>query len=421
MPSKQYNLAQIPVNYAPGVYQGFSMNFKPLDVTPIAQSLDKIEARMNRAAEQQTAVDVALAKVESQLNPAEREWFAGYKQDIKNQIQGDIDAGNFGSAIRKATKLAGDVASDSRIIGRIEANAKYQEEIKKQKDRVARKEVSQDAFNWWLKQNEYNYEDKYDAAGNVVSGYEQKFTNLYSQLNIPGLAVAAVNMIKPQKGSTSTDGSTTVHNNTTGVLTRGGETYKPGEAINKSGHRSTSFEKISKDDLIANMQEIIALTPGGIEQIEQEYAVALDKFNDFVKQYEEAYNADPYSEETKRLGQQLEKRKDLLFKNGSETTYDDYFAKVITDNLFAQNLAYDWRNTSSGNTSSYSLSSTNNRNTGGTYGSSSTYFPGAVYNSRTQMFEAPMTQQKTNAEEIESENVAASDGILKALQVSGIK
>lgn len=355
---RQYDPTYQSAGFNPSVFEGTTVEFKPHDFSIYERGLANLEARMTKAAEEQGAVDEALAKIELNLHPSEREWFAGYKQDIKNQIQGDIDAGNFGTAIRKATKLGSQAASDSRITGRIEANAKYQEELKKQKDRVAKGDITEDAFNWWLKKNPYIYQDKYDTNGNVVSGTLQEFTPLYDKVDYAGLTNAAFKLITANKGSSSRDGSTSVHNNTTSDLPRGNKTYKPGENVSGSSHSSESFEYVSLDDIKDNIEELIALNPGGIEQVEQDYVVRLDAFKELEEKYNKALEEDPTSENTRLLGQQLEVRKKLLFRNGSETDFKDYFARMLADNMLAKNMAYDWRTTASGGTSSYTLGDT---------------------------------------------------------------
>ena len=370
---RQYDPTYQAAGFNPAVFEGTSMEFKPYDYSIYERGLANLEARMNKAAEEQGAVDLTLAEIETKLNPAEREWFAGYKQDIKNQIQGDIDAGNFGTAIRKAIKLGNQAASDSRITGRVEANAKYQEELKKQKDRLAKGDITDDAFSWWLKKNPYTYQDKYDANGNVVSGTLQEFTPLYDKVDYAGLTNAAFKLITANKGSSSRDGSTSVHNTTTKDLSRGNTTYKPGENVSGSSHSSESFEYVSLDDIKDNIEELIALNPGGLEQVEQDYVVRLDAFKELEEKYNKALEEDPTSENTRLLGQQLEVRKKLLFRNGSETDFKDYFARMLADNMIAKNMAYDWRTTASGGTSSYSLSDVNsNNNNGGGSGNSST-------------------------------------------------
>lgn len=400
MPRQQQTyktLANISSTFNPGVFQGTTMEFKPIDYSPLERGLSAMEARMNRAYDQQTAVDTALSEIETKLNPKEREWFATYKQDVKTQIQDEINAGNFGGAIRKATKLAGEVVNDSRITGRIEAQAKYKEEIDKQKDRVKRGEVDEDAYRWWLKNNEYKYEDAQDATGNVISGYEQAFTPLYDKLNVPSLAMSAFKLITAKKGSTAGDSQTTVNNLQQTAQTVGDKEYASGAGVTTSTHWSNQFEKISFDDIKANLEELIALTPGGFEQVEQAFNVALDKYKELEEQYEEAYELDPTNEKTRNLGQQLEARKKLLFKNGSTIGYDEYFARVVNDNLFAQNLAYNWTFTNSGNASSHSYHDV--KSTSVSNNISNTPQPGYNYNPNTGYWEAPSVIMENSAGE----------------------
>lgn len=367
----QYEPIYQAAGFNPAVFQGTSVDFDPHDFSVLERGIAGLEARMTKAAEEQGAVDEALAKTELDLHPSEREWFAGYKQKIKDKIQGDIDAGNFGTAIRDAIKLGKQAASDSRVTGRIEANAKYEEEVKKQKDRVNSGKITPEAFDWWLKKNPYQYEDKYDADGNVVSGALQEFTPLYDSVDYAGLTNAAFKLITAHKGSSASDSSTSVSNSTTKDLSQGISTYKPGESRSSSSHSSNQYEYVSLDDIKNNIEELIALNPGGIEQVEQDYTIRLDAYKDLEAKYEKALEEDPTSETTKQLGQQLEVRKKLLFRNGAETDFKDYFARMLADNMLAKNMAYNWRFTKSGGGSSYSLSDTSatssGRGAGGQY------------------------------------------------------
>lgn len=338
-----------------------------MDLSTVLNTIQQIDIASERAAEKQSAIDEALGKLELQLNPAEREWFANYKQDIKNQIQGEIDAGNFGSAIRTATKLAGNMASDSKLLGRVEANAKYQQELNKQKERVAKGEVDEDTYKWWLKKNPYSYKDSYDAYGNPISGTEQQFTTLYDKINYAGIAMSAYKMISPYKNHTSTTVSSNVNNNTAGALTVNNKTYNPGEAISTSSRTDNAVERVTVNDIKANIKELIALTPGGFEQIEQDYEAKLYAYKELEAKFNKAYEEDPNSQNTRLLGQQLKKRQELLFTNGARTSYEDYFAKAITNSLFAENLAYDWRTNISVNDTGYGkTTATNTGNPPGT-------------------------------------------------------
>lgn len=96
------------------------------DINVLNRSMEKIEARKNMAYQTVDTVDKSLGAIESQLNLNEIEWFNNYKQDIRQQISQQIEAGNYGSAINIGTKLGAKVAQDTEILNRIKVNADYQ-------------------------------------------------------------------------------------------------------------------------------------------------------------------------------------------------------------------------------------------------------------------------------------------------------
>lgn len=149
----------------------FQYTPKPLDTTSLERSLDKIEAREKEAVTTKSGIDATLGEIEKELNNKELKWFTNYKNNIKKQIQDQIDAGNYSTAILTATQAAGNINSDTRLIGRKRANAAYQEKLKEvQND----KSLSALTRERWVAQNPYNYTDIYDDSGNVIGGSEWK-------------------------------------------------------------------------------------------------------------------------------------------------------------------------------------------------------------------------------------------------------
>lgn len=149
----------------------FQYTPKPLDTTSLERSLDKIEAREKEAVTTKSGIDASLGEIESKLNNKELKWFTNYKNNIKKQIQDQIDAGNYSTAILTATQAAGNIRNDTKLIGRQQANAAYQEKLKEiQND----KSLSALTRERWAAQNPYNYTDIYDDSGNVIGGSEWK-------------------------------------------------------------------------------------------------------------------------------------------------------------------------------------------------------------------------------------------------------
>lgn len=390
-----------PATFTPVVYTP-----REFDVTPLQRSLATLDERKEKTNQQRSAIRLALSKL--QLNEAEDEWKNNYTNDIINKIDNAAQFGDYSSALETATDLASRAVSDPQIIGRLRANEQYQKEIQTQQARRDRGDISQATYKWWMKNNPYKYQDNYDDNGNIVGGsiYEPSFRPV-NDINWASVAMAAFKMITPYKNSKSTDGGTTVTNNTSAAITRNGQTYKAGEGVSSTGHSSLAQEKVTKEQITARMEELLGATGDGYKQAEQAYDVAIDEFKDLIEQYKTIVAENPDSEEAKILGQKIDARKKLMYRNGSKIDYEEYYARMITDSLFAAGLAYDWRTSSSGGTSSYSISEPS---VGGRV-TSNTYFPGAAFNYDTGLWEGVNTRQKVDTETAQNEAITSSSNI----------
>lgn len=322
------------VNYRPAVFTPGVYDYESPDINIFRKGLSDMEARMNNAAQAQTQVDQALGKIESSLHrdPETDAWFADYKQDINNQIQALVNAGDYGAAYRTAVQSASKVLSDTPVIGRIRANAEFEKEVETQRARVQKGEISQATYNWWSAQegNNFHYEDIKDDNGNIIGGTPWTPSNLpVADLNVPAVATAMFKMITPDKGQSKTGGATNLDANGNPLT------------VTSSGHRGSSFERVRTQDILDRMQEYLISIPDGFRQAEQLFNVAKYDYEKSVKEYQTALeNGDPNAE---NLRQQLAKRERLLTQRGVFVDYDTYFARVIIDDLYAKGLAYDWR------------------------------------------------------------------------------
>lgn len=76
-----------------------------------------------------------------------------------------------GYALDEIIAEAGNLASDPRVISRLRAQQQY----KTYQDNLnARTDLSEDYKNYYRQVNTYHYEDKLDAAGNVIGGDSEK-------------------------------------------------------------------------------------------------------------------------------------------------------------------------------------------------------------------------------------------------------
>ena len=323
------------VQFNPTVFTPTQYEYKAADMSILERSLAQRETRMKEAAQGKSAVDKALGELELKLNPAEAKWFEGYKQDIRNQIQSSIDSGDPGAAVRDATTLAGSVIQDPRILGRIRAQEAYDTELKTQQARRDREEISQNTFDWWVANNTYSYTDNKDANGNFIEGSPWKAdTRPVKDINWAEHAATAYKLITPKKYTSSKGGGSDITN-------------ADGTSKGSKWSRSSGIEKITVEDILGNIDELLSATPDGYRQAEQAYNVAVFDYNRLKQQWEKAVASG--SSDADKLGAQLEERKKLMYKNGSPINYKEYYARMITDNHYAGTLAYKW--TTSGNES----------------------------------------------------------------------
>lgn len=397
-----------------GGYQPFQLK-RDYHLDIFGNTLDKITQQHEKAVEQQSAISAALADVK--LNEAEDQWKANYVADIQKQIDNAAQFGNYAAALDTAKRLAGEAISNPALRGRIRANEQYEKEVQTQQARRDRGEISQATYKWWMKNNPYKYQDNYDDNGNIIGGsiYEPDFRPV-NDINWASTAMAAFKMITPYKNSVSKDGGSSVTNNTSEGISRGKTAYKPGESISSTGHNSSSQEKVTKEQITARMEELLSSTADGYKQAEQAYDVAADEFKDLVEKYNTAIAENPDSEEARILGQKIDARKKLMYRNGSKIDYKEYYARMITDSLFADGLAYDWRTSSSGGTSSYSISEPSSGGSRGGRVVSDTYFPGARYNYNGGYWEGADVRQRVDTETAQNEVTSSSSNIVNRLK-----
>lgn len=316
-----------PVGFTPSQYE-----YKAADMGILERSLAQKEARMKEAVQNKSAIDRALGEIETKLNPSEAEWFEGYKNDIRNQVQSSIDSGDYGAAVRNATLLAGSVVQDPRILGRIRSQEAYEKELQTQQARRDRGEISQNTYDWWANKNKYSYTDNTDASGNYIEGSPWKAESTpVKDINWAEQAATAFKLITPKKGSSTRGGG---HSTTNSDGTGDGNKWS----------KSSSTEQITVEDILGNIDELLSSTPDGYRQAEQAFDVATFDLKRLQEKYNSLADDDPNKD---IIGEQLDARKKLMYKNGSPISYKEYYARMITDNKYAHTLAYKW--TTSGN------------------------------------------------------------------------
>lgn len=323
------------VQFVPTVFTPSQYEYKAADMSILERSLAQREARMKEAAQNKSAIDRTLGELELKLNPAEAEWFEGYKQDIRNQIQSSIDSGDYGAAVRNATTLAGSVIQDPRILGRIRSQEAYNAELKTQQARRDSGDIFQNTYDWWVANNKYSYTDNTDASGNYIEGSPWKAESTpVKDINWAEQTATAFKLITPKKRSSTKGGG---HSTTNADGTGDGNKWS----------RSSSTEQITVEDILDNIEDLLSATSDGYRQAEQAWNVAVFDYKRLEQKWKNAVASG--STDATKLGEQLEERKKLMYKNGSPIGYKEYYARMVTDNKYAHKLAYKW--TTSGNES----------------------------------------------------------------------
>ena len=161
-----------------------------MNVTAFEDAVSKLDAKYQQTAQQQSAIDMALAQLP--VNAAEDEWRYNLGNDIRNQIEA-VENPNDKYLI--SVKAAGQLLSRPDVIGRIRAQADYDNFVKQTQ---ARNDIDQRTKNWALENNQYTYQDVKDKYGNIIGGTEWK-PNItpVSQVDLSKLGSLALQWAKP--------------------------------------------------------------------------------------------------------------------------------------------------------------------------------------------------------------------------------
>ena len=189
-----------------------------LDV--LGQALNKLDAANEKALQQRSAIEAALADVK--LNAAEDEWKQNYVNDIKKQIDAEAQFGNYAKALSTATRLAGEAVSNPALRGRMRYNESREKWLEKLETRAARKEIDSDTLARAKAENIYAYKDTYDANGNVTGGID--WTPAFDpveDINLDQVMREIKALVTPStKATSSTGGTSQIYVDSSGNQTR---------------------------------------------------------------------------------------------------------------------------------------------------------------------------------------------------------
>lgn len=419
MPTQNRMSLQTAV-FNPAPFQPVAFTPQAADVSLLSNAFSTIASREEKASEKLSAMDASLAQLRSKMHQDEEtlKWFDDFSNEQKLKVKNYVNNYDFAGAINKAVELGGSILNNADVQGRIYANEKYEKLVASLDDMLKKGDIEQPTYDWWKDTHEYKYKPITDGNGNIVGGDLDMSTSLpVKDINWAGQAMAAFKLISPSKKGSSTSRSTQVSNTTDKDISRGKATYKAGESVSSSYTSSSNTEKVLKQDIIDRMEELLSSTSGGYAQAEQAFDVAMHDFNKLLDAYNLELEKDPNSDAAKSLGQKIDARKKIFYKNDAIIDYKEYYARMITDSLYADGLAYDWKTTSSGSTAGYGITDTTAKglNSGGRMVSDH-YIPGYEYDTNSGMWLGPRVQMADGTADASGRvNDAAGgiDGLLK--------
>lgn len=238
------------------------------NVEAFTNALNKIDEKAKESLQTQNQIKMALANLD--INAAEDSWKAGYVRNIQNQLDDAAIYGDYSRSLNTARELAGQVASDPAVLGRVRAQAAYKtfmDNLDKRQD------ITQDVKNWAKDNNPYHYQDQVDKEGHIIGGtnWEPNRTPV-STVDLSNLMTKAKQWVAVHKGSGVSD---IKYVDADGNLTSDPGKNFYGLAYKKSG----SWEYVSEKDLNDALKSAIDTTPGARASLQQDYDVALWKYN----------------------------------------------------------------------------------------------------------------------------------------------
>ena len=276
------------------------------NVEAFTNALNKIDEKAKESLQTQNQIKMALANLD--INAAEDSWKAGYVRNIQNQLDDAAMYGDYSRSLNTARELAGQVASDPAVLGRVRAQAAYKtfmDNLDKRQD------ITQDVKNWAKDNNPYHYQDQVDKEGHIIGGtnWEPNRTPV-STVDLSNLMTKAKQWVAVHKGEGVNDIKF--------VDADGNLTSDPGQNVYGLAYKkSGSWEYVSEKDLNDALNSAIDTTPGARASLQQDYDVALWKYNKMTPE---------------------EKKKNIdsdITENGLLLSPEEYLAKRVKPGIHA--------------------------------------------------------------------------------------
>lgn len=356
----RYNRDRMTLNtvgFQPAVFN--PMEYKPIeqDFSILERAMAKQEERQEKAMQQKTAVDVALGKVETELNPAEFEWFNAEKQRIKDRINDAVQVGDYAGAINTAMEEVGNIQSNTEWLGRLKNSAEYNQKMNNIDDMVAKGIISSNEGKYLKKKNPYSNKIVRDDNGNAIGTdtWDYELTPL-ANINIDNLFDEAFKSIHPD--TISIDNATNLQGGTPSKQAGRAIYGRPNGTIivpsNVTERHGFSTKEVKPQEVLAQAREKLINIPDWDKKLQQMWGGDYEAFLDDEAKLK---TLDPNSQEYKALETTVNMRKPLFYdgnvpKKEDNNTFMNYFKYRLFNSKQAS--AYGYKYEDSNNSYVYS-------------------------------------------------------------------
>lgn len=242
-----------------------------LNIGAFADVVGKLDAKYQQMAQQQSAIDMALAQLP--VNAAEDEWKYNLGNELRNQIE---SVENPNDRYLTSIRAAGQLMSRPDVVGRIRAQAEYDNFVKQTQ---ARKDLTEDDKAWALANNPYNYTDVRDDKGNIIGGSEWKPTKSPTGIiDYNAILSNARQLVFKETGSSS---NIIFHD------AEGNQTNDPTKIRGIMYTKDGQWQGIDENKLKNIIESAIDNTPGARARLDQDWEVANWKYNQMTPEEQE--------------------------------------------------------------------------------------------------------------------------------------
>lgn len=312
-------------------------------------ALNKIDEAHHKALQQKSAIRAAITS--TGLNQKEDAWTEEYVNKIMKEIDDAAEYGNYSTALSKATELAGTALSDPSLTSRIRYNKEYETEVANVRGMQG---LSQEAKDWWIETNPYDFKENKDSTGNVIGGNEFKPQAPVKSINWADEAKLAFSLVTPYKNARSTS------NTNQNVYQTDLENPNLVNTHIETDSSGRQIVKVSKDAILRNLKTRLN-DEDFRRQVEQAWEVERYSYTKLEKEKTRLtallntldYNSSEYNkinEELTELEEKITFREKFNYRNGSPiSSLEDYYIRNIENNVYVDNLHYEWITTDSTN------------------------------------------------------------------------